>query len=62
MAILRFNIESLELFKFYISEIFTCRTAFILEAVCPDVLDYFFKTFSEFFKVFLIKENLVFVI
>ena len=61
-AILGFNIESLELFKFYISEIFTCRTAFTLEAVCPDVLDDLLKSFGELFKILLVEEDLVFVI
>ncbi len=54
--------ELLKFFKFNISKTAAGRTAFILEAVCPDVLDYLFKAFGKLFEVFLVKENLMFII
>ena len=55
-------IELLKFFKFNISETAAGRTALILETVCPDVFDHFLKTFSELFKVLLVKENLMLVV
>ena len=54
--------ELLKFLKLNISETAAGWTAFILETVCPDILDHFFKAFSELFEVLLVKEDLMLVV
>ena len=51
--------ELLKFLKLNISETAAGWTAFILETVCPDILDHFLKAFCEFFEILLVEEYLV---